>query len=275
MYIYSLRKTSLVSFLSVLVILTMLPFSFSASLAASPIGKVACLGTVSIEGSAAPTGTVVLSGERIAAQQTPALVTLQKGGSVLLNEGAAATFSRNGNMLLVKADKGTISFNFPAGEAVRINAGSRNYVASESGSAGVITVASNVAPVISVASGSVFATVNAVQGAKGNLTKGGSTFTDPSANWKPGEWNGKYLNIGGKSYKIVSNTGTTLKIEGDFAIDTGSYGYEVGAKITGPGSGAGGGGTHAGMGAGTKALIVVAVAGGATGGIIAATSKSD
>jgi hypothetical protein len=223
--------------------------------AASPIGKVASSGHVLIAGSVAPTGTVILSGERVAAENAPVLVTFQKGGSVLLNEGAAATFSQNGNLLLIQPDKGTLNYNFPAKEEVRIQAGT-NLIASLPGNVGAFMV--NSAGRLSNPEASE-APVPLPQGVKGNLTKGGNRFTDSSAKWDKDKLKGQSLVIIGQKYKIESNTDKTITIVGTFALDTGSYGYDV---------------KKAGMSAGAKAGIGIAVAGGAGGGIMAMGGKS-
>jgi hypothetical protein len=251
--------------LCVLTVFANLPVSFGGAL---PIGKVVTTGVVSVGESKTPSGTVLFSGERIAAEEAAALVTFREGGSVLLNEGAAATFSRDGELLLIRADRGSINFNFLPGEEVRIQTGSREYVSSKSGVAGEISVNAAGEPVVLVARGEATSLgaqeSGAAKGGKGNLTKGGNTFTDPAARWPVNKLQGSRLVINGRQYQIVSNTENTIKVDAAFTLDTGSYSYFVTAPIV-----------KTGMSSGKKAAIGLAVAGGATGGIIAITRKSD
>jgi hypothetical protein len=257
----SLRNKVFASFLSALTIFIILPFAFSGIPVGLPIGKTASSGIVSIAGSTAPSGTVVFSGERVVAQDAPALIAFRQGGSVLLNEGASAKFSRKSDLLMIQADGGTISFNLPPGEKVHIQAGSRSYVSSESGSIGEIKVTTDSESIVSVTSGKLYA-INAATGVaqtqeikKGNLTKGGNSFTDPNARWKPDEYANFSIKINGKPFTIVSNTEKTIKIKETFTMDTGTYSYDFGEpKISK---------SHTG-------LIVGGIAGaGAAGGIIA------
>jgi hypothetical protein len=229
----SLRNKVIASFLGALTIIVLLPLAFGDMPNGLPIGKTASSGIVSIAGSTAPSGTVVFSGERVVAQDSPALISFRQGGSILLGEGAGAKFSRNGDLLLIQADSGTMSFNLPPGEKVRIQAGSRSYVSSESGSVGEITVAPNGESALSVASGKLYALNTATSGTqtqenkKGNLTKGGNSFSDPNANWKPDELVNRNLKINGKPFTIVSNTEKTIKIKETFSLDTGVYVYSI------------------------------------------------
>jgi len=218
--------------LCTLPILLILPFSFGGVSVGIPVGKTISSGVVSIAGSSAPSGTVVLSGERIVAQKAPVQIAFRQGGSVLLNEGASATFSQNGDLLLIQADSGTMNFNFLPGEKVRVQTGSRSYVSSESGSIGEIKVTPSGEPAVSVASGNLYAlnvttTAASAQASKGNLTKGGDSFTDSNAKWKANELKDGRLDVGGKQFKIVSNTDKIIKIQGTFSLDTGSYSYAV------------------------------------------------
>jgi hypothetical protein len=227
----SLRKMIFASLLCTLPILLILPFSFGGVSVGIPVGKTISSGVVSIAGSSAPSGTVVLSGERIVAQKAPVQIAFRQGGSVLLNEGAGATFSQNGDLLLIQADSGTMSFNFLPGENVRVQTGSRSYVSSESGSIGEIKFTPS-GESVSVASGNLYAlnvTTNAAstQTNKGSLTKGGDSFTDSNAKWKANELKDGRLDVSGKQFKIVSNTDKTIKIQGTFSLETGSYTYAV------------------------------------------------
>jgi hypothetical protein len=264
MFTRSLHNRLFASSLSALTLLVIIPFSLGGTSAALPIGQTTSSGVVSIAGSTAPSGTVVFSGERVMAQEAPALISFRQGGSVLLNEGAGATFSRNGDVLLIQASNGTMSFNLPAGEKVRIQAGSHNYVSSESGSVGEITMVPEGAPSVLVASGNLYAlnaaaSVAAAQDQpKGNLTKGSNSFTDPNAKWKPDQYKNYGLLINGKQFTVVSNTEKTIKIKETFSLNTGTYSYSIGGL------------KHAGMSKNTKIVIGVAVAGGGAGAAIAA-----
>jgi hypothetical protein len=265
MFTCPLRNKIIAAFLCALTISVILPFSFGGASVALPIGKTASSGTVSIAGSTAPSGTAVFSGERVVAQGAPALIALRQGGSILLGEGAAATFSQNGGFLVIQAYMGTLSFNFLPGGQIRIQAGSRSYVASESGSVGEIAVTPEGGSAVSVASGSLTAFDSSASAAqlqnKGNLTKGSDSFTDPNAHWASNSLQGGVLDVGGRQYKIVSNTEKTIRIQGTFALDTGSYNYSIIIYPSGR--------SRSGMSTRTKAIIGVAAAGGAAGGIIA------
>ena len=257
----SLRKKAFSAFLCNLTILLILPFAFGGVSIALPIGKMTSSGIVSISGFKVPSGTAVLSGERIVAQEAPALIAFWNGSSVLLSEDATATFSRNANLLLIQAHSGTIGFNLLPGEKARIQAGSRSYGASESGSVGEIIVTPAGGSSVTVTAGSLFAldvAASAAQSQGGNLTRGGDSFTDPTAHWTADELKGSHLGIGRRRFKIVSNTDKTIRIKGTFPLDTGSYSYSI---LYPP--------AHSGMSAKSKAIIGVAGAGGAAAGIIA------
>jgi len=254
--------------LCVLTSFEMLPFSFGG--AVLPIGKVATSGTVSIEGSIVPTGSVILSGERIAAQQAPVLVMLREGGSVLLSEGGAATFSRNDSQLLIQPESGTMNFNFLPGQNVQIRAGSRNYIAANSHNVGAITMGPNGESAVSMSEGSVSDAAaktpapKSQASNKGTLTKGGNTFTVDDAKWVPDSLKNQTLIIGGKKFKIIANTINAIQIEGVFGLATGAYGFAVSAAVV-----------AGGMSAAAAASIAIAGAAGTTGGVVAATRKSD
>lgn len=254
------------------------PLSLAEVVGSSPIGKLATSGRVSIEGVAAPTGTVVFAGESVATEESPAVITFLQGSSVMLTPGAAATFSRSGKTLVIHADKGVIGFDFVPGEDVRIQAGAYQLTASahDRAVAGGLALAADGRVAMSLSSGR-FAALNTVSGirsevtpteaaellppqtGKGNLTKGGNTFTDPNANWTRDSLKGKTIRVGGEKHTVISNTSNTITIDGTWSVNTGVYGYSVVAAGAVAAGAAG-----AGLSAAAKIAIVAAIVGGGT-----------
>jgi hypothetical protein len=288
MFTIPLYKKAGALILCMLTILVTSPFSSAEVLGSSPIGKLATVGNVSIGGVSAPTGTAVFSGDSVSAEESPVLITFLEGSSVVLAQRAAATFSRAGKRLVVHADKGAIGFNFIPGEDVSIQAGAYQFVASSRhrANAGELAIDADGYVVMSLTSGS-FSALNTASGArlevspasppeplpqqtpKGSLTKGGNTFTDPIANWTADSLKGKTITISGETHKIVSNTLMTIKIEGIWKLNTGTYGYSLGAAA------AAGAAAGAGLSIGAKIALVAAFAGAGAGiGIWQATKSA-
>ena len=65
----------------------------------------------------------------------------------------------------------------------------------------------------------------------GSLTSGGSTFTDSSAEFEPDRFINSILNVRNsagntvESYKVTGNTVNTITVDGEWSLDSGSYGY--------------------------------------------------
>jgi len=96
-------------------------FSFAETVAASPLGTIVTQGSVIVGNAAAPTGTTIFAGDKVSSTQ-PTLINFDSGSRIEMTK-AAATFSRQGKVLVVNADQGSIRFNFVKGENVQINAG--------------------------------------------------------------------------------------------------------------------------------------------------------
>jgi hypothetical protein len=275
--INSLGKRVNVLILSMLAVFVVSSVSFAESSNYLPIGKLATSGSVSIGGTSAPTGTVIFSGERITTQESPALITFLKGSRVVMTEDTSASFSRRGTSLEIIADRGVIGFHLLPGEEVSIQAGTYRFTASglDRILAGELALSSNGEAEMSVSSGN-FSVINTATGSrfevspssgdvpgqlwfgKGNLTNGRDTLTDPTKNWQANELKGKRLEVGGEKHKILSNTDTTITIEGAWALATGAYEYGI---------------IKGGISAGTKAAIAVAAGGGGAVGVWAATKS--
>lgn len=276
----SYGKQAAVLILCILTISVTSPFSSAEVLGSSPIGKLATAGSVSIGGVAAPTGTAVFSGDSVSTQESPALIAFREGSSVVLAQRAAATFSREGKRLVVHADQGAMDFNFIPGEDVSLQAGAYQFVASsrDRANAGELALVADGRVVIWLTSGS-FSALDTASGArfdlspasapeplpqqagKGSLTKGGNTFTDQTANWAADSLKGRTITISGETHRIKSNTLMTIIIEGAWRLNTGTYGYSLGAAV------AAGAAAGAGLSAGAKVAIVTAFVAGAGVGI--------
>lgn len=263
--------------LSLLAISMVSAVSFAEGSGSSPIGKLATSGRVSIDGTSAPTGTVVFSGDRIATQEFPALISFLKGSSVVLTQGTTASFSRSGKALMIIAEKGVLGFNFLAGEDVSIQAGTCKFTASARDQAitGELALSSRGEAEMSVSSGN-FSVSNTATGVRsevspssgevpaqlwfgiGNLAKGRNTLSDPSKKWEADELKGMILEVSGEQHKIRSNTATTITIEGVWALATGAYDYGI---------------EKGGVSTGAKVAIAAAVGGGGAVGIWVATKS--
>jgi len=276
----SFHKQAGALILCILTISVTSPFSSAEVLGSSPIGKLATAGSVSIGGVSAPTGTAVFSGDSVSTQESPVLVTFREGSSVVLAQRAAATFSRAGKKLVVHADKGAMDFNFIPGEDVSIQAGRYQFVVSsrDRANAGELALAADGRVVMSLTSGS-FSALDTTSGArlevspasvpeplpqqtlKGSLTKGRNTFTDQTANWTADSLKGRTITVSGETHKIKSNTLMTIIIEGIWKLNTGTYGYSLGAAV------AAGAAAGVGLSIAAKVALVAAFVAGASAGI--------
>jgi hypothetical protein len=269
-------------FLGLLMIFASATLASAGTVGSSPIGKLATSGKVVVGDMPAPTGTVIFSGESVVTKDSPALISFRDGSSVVIPQGAAATFYRTGNTLMIHAVRGGMGFNFVPGEQVNIQAGIYRFTTSGLGrvNAGEIALSSDGQVAMSVSSGS-FSGMSLPSGArfevspdsepvpapqqrlKGELTKGKNTFTDSRQNWTPNSLKGQILGVAGEKHKVVSNTTMTITIEGSWNLASGTYEYSF--------TGVAGGGFP------KWAKVVVpaaAAAGGATGVAVAATRST-
>ncbi len=107
--------------LCLLTVIVTAPFSAAETVAASPLGTIVTNGNVTVGNLNAPTGTTIFTGDKVTSVQ-PTLINFS-GGSRIEMTKSAATFSRQGNTVVVQADEGLLRFNFKKGESVQINAG--------------------------------------------------------------------------------------------------------------------------------------------------------
>jgi len=119
---------ALAAVISLLMVVVTAPFSLAETVAAAPLGAVVTAGSVTVGDAAAPTGTTIFAGDRVASDG-PALIALN-GGSRIEMTKAAATFSRQGGTLTVQANQGLLRFNFVKGENVRIKAGKYTFTST-------------------------------------------------------------------------------------------------------------------------------------------------
>jgi hypothetical protein len=198
---------------------------------------------VTVGNSVAPTGTTVFPGDRIVTSE-PALINFSNGSRIEMTK-AAATFSRQGNTLVVAANRGLLRFNFLKGEEVQINAGRYSFtsVGKDSAHVGELGLNRNGQVVLTAAEG-VFTCLNTASGevaevlpngsfvatelsGQGTVTKGGKTLTDSTKSYQTDELKGKCLVAGGEAYTITGNTATVITVKGSWKVNSGSYEYKI------------------------------------------------
>jgi|GEM_PF-3263783 hypothetical protein len=278
--------------ISVLTIFVTVPFSISETVAASPLGVIATQGTVTVGNSAAPTGTTLFAGDRIAATNLPALVSLKSGSRIEMTK-AVATLSREGNTLVVQPVEGLLRFNFVKGEEVQINTGRYNFttVGKDSSHAGELGLNRNGQLVLAMTEGT-FASFNTVSGEQkevspnkplqatdlqgnGTITKGEKTLTDNSKAFDVNRLNKRCIVAEKEAHSIASNTATVITVKGSWKLNTGAYDYKIsdcnkdallaaGASAASATAavGAAAGGAAAGAAAGLGTAAVVGIVGG-------------
>ncbi|HSW39718.1 MAG TPA: hypothetical protein VLL97_09530 [Acidobacteriota bacterium] len=116
----SLQIRLLAMGLSMAIVVTTAPFSFAQTMNASPLGSIVTTGSVAIGNVSAPTGTTIFTGDRIDSTQTSAIRF--NGGSRIAITNASATFDREGEALVINAEKGLLNFYFTEGQSVQIAA---------------------------------------------------------------------------------------------------------------------------------------------------------
>jgi hypothetical protein len=142
--------------------------SWWASAQVPILGMVVTAGKVSVGRRIAPTGTTIFSGDRVAADKQPALIIFQDGGQLEMF-AAAATLTRQGEGLSVRADYGLIRFSFRQDLAFTINAG--NYRITGVGNsihAGVLDLNRDGRATISTSAG-IYAILNTATGKSSQL----------------------------------------------------------------------------------------------------------
>jgi len=284
---------------SILTIFVTIPFSVAETVAASALGVVVTQGTVTVGNSVAPTGTTVFAGDRIAATDHPALISLNSGGRIELTK-AVTTLSREGNTLIVQPVEGLLRFNFVKGEEVRINTGRYNFTAvgKDSAHTGELGLNRNGQVVLSLTEGS-FASVDTMNGqqtevspnkplqiivlqGKGTVAKDGKTLTDPSKSYALNALDQKCIVAEKEAHPIASNNATVITIKGSWKLNSGVHDYKVTdcskdaliaagvpANAAGAAAGAAAGGAAAGGGVATgmSTAAIVGIAGGAAAGL--------
>jgi hypothetical protein len=213
---------------------------------ALPIGRLATSGTVSVGNVPAPTGTTLFSGDRLSAQDFPALIRFGSGSTIVLPRGSAASIYRKGAGLLIRAEKGTLGFHFVPREEARIEAGRYTLIASAKGAAEVgelvVDATGRIAMALSSGSFSAFDAqsgksfdVSAQTPGKSGLQAGGSgslindtnTFTDPAQRWSENALMGKCIVARGETHRILANKTTTLTLQGTWLLFSDSYKYVI------------------------------------------------
>ena len=285
----STTSKALALVLAALTVLATSPFSVTETFAASPLGSLVTTGRVRVGSASAPTGTTIFSGDRIEAEEAPALVNLSSGSRMQLAK-AAVTLSRRGDTLVLDATRGLVRFNIKKGEQLQINAGRYSFTSAAGGAhVGELGLNQNGQIVLAVSEGLLAGSDTAKgerieitpehpmmmldQSGQGSLTRGGKTLTDTSKNWQPNEHRGKCVVAGGEAYHIDGNTANTLTVRGAWKLTTGSYDYKI-TDCTRDALIAAGATAGAASAAATGAAAGAAAAGaaaGAAGGVSAAT----
>lgn len=212
----------------------------------TPIGKLATSGTVSVGNAAAPTGTALFSGDRLSAQNSPALVRFRSGSSVVLPRGSSATIYREEAGILIRAEEGTLGFHFMPAERARIEVGRYTLTAAAKDIAEVgelvIDADGRIAMALSSGSFSAFdeksgksfnvSAQNAGQSGvsstgSGSLVNDTNTFSDASQRWPANGLRGKCIVARGEAHRILSNETNTLTIQGTWLLFSDSYKYSI------------------------------------------------
>jgi hypothetical protein len=216
------------------------------TIAIRPLGRLATSGTISVDNILTPTGTVFFSGDHLSADNSPALVSLNSGGSVVLTRGAAATISRKGTALLLQAEKGTIGFHFLPLEEARIEAGHYRFAISSISEAGVgelvtgtdgkiaVSLSSGSLSAFDTASGEAFEVSAKTQSetklqptGKGILANDANTLSDLTKSWPENSLKNKCIVVRGEAHRIMANKSTSLTVRGTWLLFSGTYEYTI------------------------------------------------
>jgi len=230
--------------LAFLTLLVTAPFSPAESVAGVPLGSMVAPDRATVGALSAPTGTTIFAGDRVVTNETPALINFSSGGGVELTR-AAASFTRDGQVLVIAATNGLLRFNFKRGEAVKIEAGHYRFTSAGNGTAHIGELGLNQSGQIAMSlREGVFSAVDLSKGersevtpdtplvalditGRGNLTKAGKTVTDTTKTWKVDEHKGKCVEVDGVEYEIESNAATTLTIKGVWKANTATWDYTI------------------------------------------------
>ncbi|NLT68118.1 MAG: hypothetical protein GXX84_16060 [Acidobacteria bacterium] len=146
------------------------PYTVAETVAGSPLGTVVTQGRVTVGNAVAPTGTTIFAGDKVSSSQ-PALISFSGGSRVEMTK-AAATFTRQGDTLVVDTNQGLLRFNFKKGEPVQINAGKFQFTGSQdSEHVGELGVNQDGELVMNLTQGTLMA-LNTATGARTEVTPG-------------------------------------------------------------------------------------------------------
>ena len=164
----STRMRMLALVMSLLTIVFGAQISTAENVAVSPLGTIVTQGNVIVGNAFAPTGTTIFAGDKVTSTQ-PSLINFDSGSRVEMTK-AAATFSRQGKTLIVKADEGLLRFNFKQGESVQIDAGKFQITGTgNSNHIGELGLSSKGQIIMTVAEGS-FSALNTETGTRTEVT---------------------------------------------------------------------------------------------------------
>src|SRR5213083_1702081 len=191
----SLYTRVIACLLAFLTLFVTAPFSPAEAVAGIPLGSMVAPDRATVGTLPAPTGTTIFAGDRVVTNETPALINFSGGGGIELTR-AAASFTRDGQALVIAATNGLLRFNFKKGEAVKIEAGHYRFTSAGNGTAHVGELGLNQSGQIAMSlSEGVFSAVDLSKGersevtpgaplvalditGRGNLTRAGKTITD-------------------------------------------------------------------------------------------------
>jgi hypothetical protein len=227
-------------FLSLIIVVSTAPFTL-AEMGMAPLGTLTSGGNVTVGTTAATSGTTIFAGDRVASSQ-PALIDLGNGSRIELTR-ADATFDREGNILVIRADEGLLRFHFNENQNVIIDAGAYRLTSEKSSvNSGEIGLNRNGQMVVEVRQGALKALnrdtgeiVRALPGhpliltqsGEGFVTQNGSSLTDASKMFKINELKGMCVVGGSEAYPIVGNSDSMITIKGAWQLNSGYHKYTV------------------------------------------------
>ena len=158
--------------LTVFIIFATAPMSVAGTLGVEPLAAVVSSGIIRVDNAKASTGTTIFAGDRISAQDSPALVSFPSGSRIEMTK-AAAIFTREGDTLVVRANEGLLRFNFKKGEQVQIAAAQYQFraIGNDAAHVGELGLNKNGELAMVLAQG-VFAASNSVTGERIQVNPG-------------------------------------------------------------------------------------------------------
>jgi hypothetical protein len=210
----------------------------------SSLGVIAASDRIIINGLAASGGTTVFPGDTIEARDGPALLSFHDGNRVELVK-AKATFTREGQRLILQPQTGLLRFNFKEGQDVLILAGRYHLVSGDkkTPSIGGLAINQNGQLAVKLCLGTLLATGNQQsetyrvtpeksllilrQVGLGNLHHGEDTLADATKAWQIDELKGQNIRIGDETHVILSNGETSLTIDAVWEKPSECYPYEI------------------------------------------------